>query len=227
MRATARLTGLFYLALAVAGALGYLTVRPMLFAAGDPAGTLANLTTQPGLARAGIALELFLVLAQSLCAVWFYRLFRPVDPFAAACIAAFGLINGIAVLGSAAALGTAYQIAADPFDGAAGAVQLLYLLGDNLWTAGSIFFGLWLIPMGVCVLRAGGMPRALGWLLIAGGPLYVASAFTPYLLPGTPLVDDLLAIPASIGEIWMVLYLLILGPRGIRTPTPTPAPALT
>ena len=35
---TARLTGLFYLGLAVTGALGFLTVRPRLFAEDDPAG---------------------------------------------------------------------------------------------------------------------------------------------------------------------------------------------
>ncbi|MDP9792658.1 hypothetical protein J2S43_001170 [Catenuloplanes nepalensis] len=223
MRATARLTGLFYLALAVAGGLGFLTVRPLLFADGDPAGTLARLTADPGLARTGIALELLVVLSQALCAVWFFRLFRDTDAFAAGCIAAFGLINGVAVMGSAAALGTAHQIAAEPFGDAAALVQACYLLAGNLWTAGSIFFGLWLIPMGVCVLRSGRMPTPLGWILIAGGPLYVLSAFTPYLLAGAPLVTDLLAVPASLGEFWMILYLLFRGVRPSTTGRDVPA----
>ncbi|WP_033340600.1 DUF4386 domain-containing protein [Catenuloplanes japonicus] len=224
-----RITGLLYLALAVAGGLGFLTVRPRLFADGDPAATLANLTAHPTLVSAGIALELLLVLTQSLCALWFYRLFRRVDSFAAGAIAAFGLINAVAVLGSAATLGAAAQVADAPFGDAAAVVQTLYLLGGNLWTAGSLFFGLWLIPMGACVLRAG-MPRVLGWLLIAGGVLYVVSAFTAYLVPG-PLTE-MLAVPASIGEFWMIFYLIFWsGPKDLsggaesRLPSPRPAPS--
>jgi hypothetical protein len=229
VRTTARLTGLFYLVLAVGGGLGFLTIRPSLFADGDPAATLANLTAHPTLAQAGVAMELLVVLAQSLCAVWFYRLFRAVDPVAAGSITAFGLINAVAVLGSAATLGAAAQIAADPFGDTAALVQTLYLIGANLWTAGSLFFGLWLIPMGACVLRAR-MPRLLGRLLIVGGVLYVLSAFTGYLLPG-PLTG-LLAIPASVGEFWMIAHLLLWsGPKDLsgtgeeRLPSPRPDPS--
>jgi hypothetical protein len=30
-----------------------------------------------------------------------------------------------------------------------------YLVSGNLWGVGALFFGLWLIPMGSCVLRSG------------------------------------------------------------------------
>ena len=90
-------------------------------------------------------------------------------------------------------------------------VQLLYLVSGNLWDAGALFFGLWLIPMGRCVLRSGWMPRALGWILIAGGVGYVLSAFVRGL--GAPGVADALSLPASVGEFWMIGYLLI---RGVR-----------
>ncbi|GAB7046915.1 hypothetical protein JCM9534A_20410 [Catenuloplanes indicus JCM 9534] len=101
-------------------------------------------------------------------------------------------------------------------------MQTAYLLSGNLWAAGTIFFGLWLIPMGVCVLRSGRMPAMLGRLLIVGGPLYVLSAFTPHLLPGLPQLTGLLALPASAGEFWMIACLLI---RGVRTPAPAAASA--
>ena len=98
-----------------------------------------------------------------------------------------------------------------------------------MWGVGGLFFGLWLIPMGWCVLRTGWMPRALGWILIAGGIGYVLSPFIRYLAD-LPSVAEAIALPASVGELWMVGYLLVRGvrrhalneaPSTGRTPTPT------
>jgi hypothetical protein len=117
------------------------------------------------------------VLPQALAAIWFYRLFRTADPLAASGIAAFGLVNAVTVLVSAALLATAVEVALDPIGDAATTVQLLYLVSGNLWGVGAVFFGLWLIPMGSCVLRSGWMPRPLGWVLVGGGVGYLLSAF--------------------------------------------------
>lgn len=57
------------------------------------------------------------------------------------------------------------------------------------------------------------MPRPLGWVLVAGGVGYVLSAFVTYLAPGVPAVASALTIPASVGEFWMMGYLLV---RGVR-----------
>jgi hypothetical protein len=108
---TARTTGLFYLGLAVTGVLGFVVIRSRLFAADDPSATLAHLVDNQSLARAGVALELLIVLTQALAAIWFYRLFRTADPLAASGIAAFGLVNAVTVLVSAALLATAVEVA--------------------------------------------------------------------------------------------------------------------
>lgn len=208
---TARVTGLFYLALAVTGLLGFLIVRPALFVPGDPSATLARLAGNEGLARLGIALELGIVLTQALAALWFFRLFRPVDDFGAAAIAVFGLVNAIAVLASAAFLVTALQVALVPLAPAANDAQLMYLVSGSFWQVGNLFFGLWLIPMGWCVLRAGWMPRQLGWILVAGGPGYVLNAFLGDLAPDTEALSTLLVLPATVGEFWMIGYLLARG----------------
>ncbi|MGA9746454.1 MAG: DUF4386 domain-containing protein [Nocardioides sp.] len=205
----ARTTGLLYLGLALTGMLGFLLVRPALYVAGDPVATLGHLVDQAALARVGVALEMGIVVTQALAALWFYRLFRPVDAFAAGAIAVFGLVNAVAILASAAALGTAVQVAAEPFGDSASAVQLMYLVSNNLWGVGALFFGLWLVPMGWCVLRSGWMPRPLGWILVAGGAGYVLSAFVSYLAPEAGVVADALAVPASVGEFWMIGWLLL------------------
>ena len=101
---TARTTGLLYLGLAITGMLGFLVVRSVLFVDGDPSATLAHLIDNQGLARLGLVLELALVLFQALCALWFFRRFRGVDSFAAGCIAVFGVVNAVAIMGSAAML---------------------------------------------------------------------------------------------------------------------------
>ncbi|MBI4943137.1 MAG: DUF4386 domain-containing protein [Actinobacteria bacterium] len=217
---TARITGLLYFALAVSGALGFLLVRPLLYAEGDPAATLANVLAHEPLARAGVALEMLIVVTQALAAAWFYRLFRAADQFAAIGIAAFGLVNAIAVLVSAALLATAVEVAVSPVGDAAATVQLLYLVSGNLWGVGALFFGLWLIPMGWCVLRSGWMPRALGWTLIVGGVGYLLNAFANYLAPGASAAVDALTVPASVGEFWMIGYLLV---RGVRRHGPVEA----
>jgi hypothetical protein len=212
-------TGLLYLGLALTGLVGFLLIRNQLFVADDPQATLANLVEHESLARFGIVVELGVVLTQALVAVWFYRLFRSVDSFAAASIAAFGLINAVAILGSAAALATALDVSNDASltlaGGAAATAQLLYVISGHLWLTGGIFFGLWLIPMGSLVLRSGWLPRPLGWTLIVGGVGYVASTFASYVFPDAGTLASALTVPATVGELWIVGYLII---RGVRRP---------
>ena len=213
---TARTTGLLYLGLAITGMLGFLVVRSVLFVDGDPSATLAHLIDNQGLARLGLVLELALVLFQALCALWFFRLFRGVDSFAAGCIAVFGVVNAVAIMGSAAMLATALEVADGSLqnpESTASFVQFAYLMSGNLWGVGALFFGLWLIPMGWLVVRSGWMPVLLGRLLMIGGLGYVLSAFVVYAAPGAQAAADLLTVPATVGELWMVGYLCVLGVR--------------
>jgi hypothetical protein len=120
--------------------------------AGDAEATLDNLVNKPGLARLGVVLELVLVTAQALAAVWFYKLFRPANKVGAWALATFGVVNSVAIMASAAFMATALTVAADPGMAPGGDVaattQLLYELSSSSWGVGAVFFGLWLIPMG-------------------------------------------------------------------------------
>lgn len=224
----ARQTGLAYLALAITGMLGFLVIRPRLFVADDPAATLANLQAHDALARWGIALELGIVLAQALAAVGFFRLFRPVNTTAAGSVAAFGLVNSVAVLGSAALLASARAVAGAPNGIAdpAGLVHALYQVSDGFWAGGNLFFGLWLVPMGHLVLASSWMPRLLGRILMVGGVGYVLSGFVLTVAPGAPgWVETVLVASATVGEFWMIGYLLVRGVR--RTASVEPRAAIT
>ena len=228
---TARTTGLLYLGLAVTGVLGFMLVRGRLYVADQgngrveqfgPTGTLSNLVEHTSMARLGIVLELGIVLTQALAAVWFYRLFRSVDMFAAGLVAVFGMVNAVAILGSAAMLATALDVADDRSlavsGGAAATVQLLYVISGHLWGVAGLFFGLWLIPMGWLVVRSRWLPKLLGQVLMAGGVGYVLSTFVSYAFPNADLVAGLLTVPATIGELWMVGYLVVFGVRDHARP---------
>ena len=217
VKRTARLTGVAYLGLAISGMLSYLLVRQQLYVPDDAAETAARLVAHEGLARFGLVLELTVVLTQALAALWFFRLFRRVDAFAAGAITVFGTVNAVMILVatmcSATALDVALADAAAGGTGQAATTQLMHDLNSAAWNAGGLFFGLWLIPMGWLALRSGYMPRPLGWVLIVGGFGYVVSTYLAYVAPGLSGVGYALTVPATIGELWMVGYLLVKGVR--------------
>jgi hypothetical protein len=210
----ARWTGTAYLGLAAFGMAGFLTVRPLA-------------AESTGSAQLGVALELGIVLTQALAAVGFFALFHRDRPVAAYAVAAFGMGNALAILGSAAMLTAALAVTLDPpAGGAAGAdaAALLRTTADAYWTVGAVFFGLWLIPMGWFAIATRRMPRVLGWILVVGGIGYVLDAVLSSALPGSiAATADILTIPATIGELWMIAYLLV---RGIRSRSTSPAAAV-
>lgn len=218
---TARLAGIAYLGLGISGALGFVVIRSQLFEPGDAAATAMNLIEHDGLARLGIAADLTIVLTQSLAALYFFKLFRDVNSFAAGSLAAFGFMNSAAILVATAFSATALEVALDgAAPTAAATALLLYELNDAAWGLGALFFGLWLIPMGWLVLRSGFMPRPLGWILIAGGVGYSVSAYVSYLFPDADVLADALTVPATVGEVWMIAYLLIVGVRPAAIASP-------
>lgn len=227
---TARATGLAYLGLALAGVLGFLVLRPQLYT-DDPVETLANLTEQPALAHAAILVEMAIVISQALAAIWFYRLLRDVRPVAAFATATFGLMNAAAIMASGTFMIAGTAIASDagplsPADAVA-AVGTLAQLSEAAWGMGTVFFGLWLIPMGWAAVTTGRFPVALGWLLIVGGSGYLLSGLVSHGIADAPTwLPDGLSLPATAAEFWMVGYLLVVGIRP-RSHATTTSPRVT
>ncbi|PKQ25535.1 MAG: DUF4386 domain-containing protein [Actinobacteria bacterium HGW-Actinobacteria-4] len=217
IKRTARITGLAYLGLAITGMVGFLLIRSALYVDGDSAQTLANLVERESFARLGVAFDFGIVITQALAALWFFKLFRRWNPFAAGALAAFGMVNAIMILVGVMFTSTALHVALNPASAPggdqAGTIQLLVDLSNGAWSVSALFFGLWLIPMGYVVDSARLMPRALGAILMVSGGGYILSAFAKVLLPDAPLVAELLPLPATVGEFWILGYLLIFGVR--------------
>ena len=212
---TARLTGIWYLALAIFGVLGFMVFHSKIYISSDPEKTLANLAEFETLSRVRLLFEFLIVLSQALAALWFYKLFRSISEWEAWAVGVWGTVNAVVIMISAISMAAAIQIAESSVQTLDDKILLIELLGQVIkhsWNVGGLFFGLWLIPMGHMVISSKRMPIWLGRILIMGGVGYILSTLISYMGFQHSLLN-VLTIPATIGEFWMIGYLLIYGIR--------------
>jgi len=214
---TARTAGIWYLAMAISGILGFLVFHPQVFDSEDAQKTLTNLIHLESLARTRLLLELAIIVSQALTAVWFYKLFKNINEWAAWTVGIWGMINSAVIIISAISMGTAIEIAStsQTVHDKLLLIELLSSLITNAWGVGGLFFGLWLIPLGYIITSSKRMPLWLGRTLIAGGIGYLLSTTINYIGIEIPF-SGYLTIPATIGEFWMIGYLLIFGIRSAK-----------
>lgn len=211
---TARVAGIWYLSLAITGILGFMVFHPKVYAS-DPEITLTNLTDPESLSRWRLLFELLLVLSQALAALWFYKLFRSISDWKAWAVGIWGMVNAVVITISAISMASAIQVANSSTLSHGDQILLIELLGQLIkhsWNVGGLFFGLWLIPMGHIVVSSKRWPLWLGRILILGGVGYILSTLLYYMGLKHDLMD-ILTIPATIGEFWMIGYLLVYGIR--------------
>ncbi|NCT93387.1 MAG: DUF4386 domain-containing protein [Chitinophagaceae bacterium] len=211
---TARVAGIWYLMLAASGMLGFMVYHDKIFVSDNPGQTLSNLTEQVSVARIRLLFELIIIVSQALAAVWFYKLFHPINKTAAVAIALWGTVNAVAIMVSAIAMYSAIGITTATFsvEEKTRMVQILTSIIRNAWNIGGLFFGLWLIPMGSLIISSGRMPKLLGGILILGGIGYLVQTFLKSMgVQGSYL--GMLVMPATAAELWMIGYLLVFGIR--------------
>lgn len=218
----ARIAGLFYLTIAVAGGYAIAYVPAELFG-GKSAGTLAEIAARPGFFLSGIAGDVVMMLAEVVVTAMLFFMFRPVSPALslAAALARFAMVAVMAtMLFFQAAL---YMIAtgAMPLDGMEGAMRadlgdLLRAMHDAGVWIWQIFFTVHLWLLGALVLASGWFPRLLGFGLIVGGTGYLVDSIHAFALPDTALLGILkvaLLIIVTLSELGFALWLVIRGPR--------------
>ena len=212
---TARLTGVWYLILAISGIFGFMIFHPQIFDANDPQKTLNNLVNLGSISRIRLFFELVIIVSQALAAVWFYKLFYNINRWAASTLGMWGTVNSVVIMVSAISMSAAIEIASSSFPTFQEKTLLIQLFGEiisNAWTIGGLFFGLWLIPMGYIIISSGRMPMWLGRILIFGGIGYLLQTFMNSVGVQSSYMN-ILVIPATVGEFWMIGYLLIYGIR--------------
>jgi hypothetical protein len=220
----ARTAGVLYLLVAVFSALAYFTAKKV-YVSGDAAATARNVVAHSGLVRAAVVADLVQATIWIFLAMTLYLLLKHVNKNAASAMVVFTTIGaGITLLnavfefeGLRAATGAVNLAPLGP----AGSHSLVLLLLDTQhygFLIAQIFFGLWLVPLGYLAYKSGWFPRALGVLLVAGGFCYLAGTLAAFLIPGSgQQINTFITLPSAIAEIWMVVYLLVIG---VKTPKP-------
>jgi hypothetical protein len=164
---------------------------------------------------------IFLVLA-------LYRLFKVVDQNLAALMVVLGALVSVpivflSVLNEIAALvllsGAEFVSVFDKsqLDALAYLFLRLHSQGINLV---AIFWGLWLFPFGILVIRSGFIPRVLGVLLMMAGFAYLVDSFTSLLLPQYADTVSQFAMVLYFGELPIIFWLLIWGAKEQRSDAP-------
>ena len=87
----------------------------------------------------------------------------------------------------------------------------------------SVFWGLWLFPFGILVIRSGFFPRILGILLLVAGLGNVTNGVTAIGLPAYSHVVSRVTMPLLFGEFPIIFWLLI---KGAKMPQPDARPWL-
>jgi hypothetical protein len=218
----ARWAGLLYVTASSLAPFAYLYVPDRLIVQGDALATADRVRASEGLLRAAIVAELNCVTVLLFAALALYELFKRVDQKTAGIMAAMILvsvpISYVNTLFNIAPLvlikSPAIAGALDPEQIAAQVMLFLRLHNYGL-LVNQILWGLWLIPIGMLVLRSGFFPRWLAWPLFAAGSGYVLNSLGGLVLPPSlRWITQSLQI-LGVGEApFFAFYLLIWGVRG-------------
>lgn len=213
-RQTARLAGLLYLVVIITGMFSLAYVPSRLIFPDDPAKTLQAITANGVLFRSSIAASLLCYLAFLALPVILYRLLRSVDEWKARWMLLLAVVSVPISLLNLQHRFVVLSLADQP---ALPLSEIQYRLMEHLrlYNAGitivKLFWGLWLLPLGLLICRLSPVSKVLGVLLVLGCIGYVSSVFLGTLVPGfnNYSFSGYLTLPAAAGEIGTCLWLLL------------------
>ena len=216
----ARIAGFLYLLLVIVAPLR-MYIPSALFVHGNASATANNIASHETLFRLGIVGDLFCGTILIFIVLALYRLFEGVDQYLAVLVVILGgvlpaAIDFFMMLNDSAALilvrGADFLSVFDKPQ--RDALAMLFLrMHDQEKLAAEIFWGLWLIPLGILVDRSRFLPRFLGVWLVVNGFGYLINSFTGLLLPQYQNAVGTFTFPALTGEVAFVLWLLIRGAK--------------
>jgi hypothetical protein len=216
---TARVAGLLYLVTVVTGIFSLIYVPSRISAHGDAMMVVTNIVTLEPLFRLGIAAGALGYVAFLILPLALYKLLSSVDRNAAVLMVALAVacvpIYFVAIANQLDVLslidGDKYQKILTS-DQLRARVMLLMDAYDDRVFVSEIFWGLWLLPFGYLVFKSGFLPKVLGVLLMLGCFSYLIDYFGRMLFPHNT-VPSFVMLPASLGEIGICLWLVIVGIR--------------
>jgi hypothetical protein len=217
---TARVAGLLYLLVVITGMFSLLYAPTRLFVQGNSAATAHSILANQSFFRWYVLVEIVSELLFVSVALVLYQLLKKVNPVQAAIMVLLVLIpapiafqsvanqvSTLAFVRGAEFLSTLDKPQRD-------AVAMLLFNADNagilVWV---MFWGLWLLPLGMLVFRSGFLPRFLGIWLIVNGIAYVIISLIRLFSPQYADLASRISLPALLGEVAFTFWLLLVGAR--------------
>ncbi len=217
---TARVAGIFYLVLIISGIINLVYIPSQLIVWKSASKTLDNITSSELLFRLGIVSGIITFLAFLFLPLVLYKLLHEVNKVQAKLMVIFVLVSiPISFMNILNKFSVLTLINKADYLEKMGSTELQtqVMLSLDQYNNGieisQIFWGLWLFPFGYLVYKSGFLPKLLGILLMAGCFGYLITFFGGFLYSGFngTILSDIVGIPASVGEIGICLWLLIMG----------------
>lgn len=219
---TARIAGLLYFGVVLTGIFSLMYVSKKLIVWDDELMTFNNIVANQTLFRFGAVSYLICYTFFLFLPLVLYKILKPVNGISARLMVILVLVSvPIAFANSQNLFNVLSLISGESYLNVFSTNQLqsqvmLYLNQyDNGNLIVSIFSGLWLFPFGYLVYKSNFLPKTLGILLMIGCFSYLInflgnSLITNYSKMG---ITFFIHLPASIGEIGICLWLLIMGAK--------------
>lgn len=223
-RGYARIAGLGYLIIIIAGIFAEFVVRSSLVVPGDAAATAGNIAASESLFRLGIAGDLVMLTFDIVVALALYVLLRQVNRGLALLATFFRLVH-TAIYGAnllnlfvvLLLLSGAGYLAALGTDQLHSLVSLFLSAHGIGYAIGLVFFGFHCLLLGYLVIKSGFLPKLLGYMLLVAAAGYLVDSFAQVLLPNYAEYEETLMfvvfIPAFVAELSLCLWLLFKGVR--------------
>ena len=227
----ARVAGSVYIIASLVGFLRLIYIPNNLIVSGSAATTAGNIAAHESLFRWGMVTYLIAGVLFFFVTLALYRLLTGVDRDLAILMVVLGglipstlfVVNTFTDAGALLSLRGTYFASAFNESQRDASAMLFLDLHHYLDLANAIFWGMWLIPLGLLVYRSRFLPRFIGVWLILGCFSYLAFSVTGFLSPG--LEDKVFTYgqPFMLGEVALMLWLLIRGAKEPRSVAPSRA----
>ncbi len=182
-------------------------VPSTLIVSSDAVTTASNILANQLLFRTGIVGSLITHIIFIFGALFLYKLFEPVNKEQSILMVVLALVSvPIAMLSSLNLVAALYLL-----DSPEQMMLFLNLNAQGIVIA-SIFWGLWLFPLGYLIYKSGYFPKIIGLLVIVAGIGYTLDSFLKLLLPEFEVILSVLEI-MTFGEIIFLIWLLIKGAK--------------
>ena len=215
----ARIGGILYLIIIVAGIFTELFIRNKLVISGDAIATTNNIMASQLLWRFGIACDLIMHVCDIPLMLIFYLLLKPVNKNLALLAVLFNLVQTTVMVAFKLNLfqtlflleSSDYLKVFEPHQ--LDALAYISIRSDGYgFGIGLIFFGFECLVVGYLIFKAEYLPKTIGVLMQIAGLCYLINSFALILVPAfADFIFPVILIPSFIGELSLCLWLLLKG----------------